>query len=173
MKAIVVYESLWGNTRAVAEAVAAGIGQGALALATDETTPTLLAGCDLIVAGAPVHAFRLASDASRQRLARDTVGADVPPDLDHPALRTWLESLPAGLGRSAAFDTRLWWSPGSASGTISKLLGRAGYPSIAKSERFIVDGTHGPLRSGELERARAWGAALASAVAREAPARAA
>jgi hypothetical protein len=173
MKAIVVYESLWGNTRAVAEAVAAGIGKGAIALATDETTPGIVAGCDLIVAGAPVHAFRLASDASRQRLGRDTVGAESPPDLDHPALRTWLESLPAGRGRSAAFDTRLWWSPGSATGTITKLLERAGYTPIARSEKFIVDGTHGPLRSGEVERARAWGAALAAAVSREAPARAA
>ena len=173
MKAIVVYESLWGNTRAVAEAVATGIGGGTVAVTTDEATPEIVAGCDLIVAGAPVHAFRLASEASRQRLGRDTIGVDQPPDLAHPALRTWLEDLPAGGGHSAAFDTRLWWSPGSATGTIATLLERAGYPPVAKSQKFIVDGTHGPLRAGELERARGWGAAVAAASAREMPARAA
>jgi flavodoxin len=172
MKAIVVYESLWGNTAAIAKAVAEGLGSGALALTTDEATPEVIAGSDLIVAGAPVHAFRLASETSRRKLGQDA-DAELPPDLAHPALRTWLEGLPPGHGRQAAFDTRLWWSPGSATGTITKLLERAGYAPVGKTQKFIVQGTHGPLRDGELERAQGWGAALADMLANEAPARAA
>ena len=133
----------------------------------------MVSGSDLIVAGAPVHAFRLASDASRQKLARDPSQAETPPDLAHPALRSWLEALPSGHGRYAAFDTRLWWSPGSATGAIAKLLERAGYTQLTKPQKFIVAGTHGPLRDGEVERARQWGKELALLLASEAPARAA
>ena len=56
MKAVVVYESLWGNTAAIAEGIAAGIGEGTRALSTAEATPDAIAGADLIVAGAPVSA---------------------------------------------------------------------------------------------------------------------
>jgi hypothetical protein len=41
----------------------------------------------------------------------------------------------------------------------------AGYRPIAKSRRFVVKGMYGPLRDGELERARQWGAELAESVA--------
>jgi hypothetical protein len=76
-------------------------------------------------------------------------------------MRSWLEKLPRGTGRSASFETRIWWSPGSASKTILGLLEGAGYSPVAKAQRFIVTGKYGPLRDGELERARAWGAELA------------
>ncbi|HEY5119653.1 MAG TPA: hypothetical protein VII90_09365, partial [Anaerolineales bacterium] len=61
MKAIVVYESLWGNTAAVARAIAEGLGSGAKALSTAEASAAALAGADLIVAGAPVLGFRVPS----------------------------------------------------------------------------------------------------------------
>jgi hypothetical protein len=51
-----------------------------------------------------------------------------------------------------------------ATSTIEKGLKRAGYSPVAKSERFIVEGTYGPLRDGELERARRWGAELAQSL---------
>jgi len=69
--------------------------------------------------------------------------------------------LPKGSGRSAAFETRIKRSPGSATGAIAKSLNRAGYQPIAKDQRFIVKGTYGPLADGEIERAKAWGAELA------------
>jgi len=59
MKAIVVYESMWGNTAAIARAIAEGIGPEARALSTAEATAEVTAGADLIVAGAPLHSFRL------------------------------------------------------------------------------------------------------------------
>jgi transposase len=72
---------------------------------------------------------------------------------------------PHGRGWGAAFETRIGWSPHGATGTIESKLARAGYRRVAKSERFVVAGAYGPLRDGELEQARQWGAALAHAFA--------
>ncbi len=164
MKAVVVYESLWGNTAAVARAIAEGLGPEVCALSTAEATAEAIAGADLIVAGAPVIAFALPRDQMRQNLANDPK-APAPPDLSHPSMRSWLAGLPAGRGRAAAFETRIWWSPGGSTRAILRGLGRAGYRSLAKPGRFIVEGAYGPLREGELERARVWGAELAKAMA--------
>jgi hypothetical protein len=161
MNAVVVYESHWGNTAAVARAIAEGLGNGARAVTTDEATPAAISDADLIVAGAPVIAFSLASDKMRANLANESGKAPSPPDLSHSSMRSWLAGLPEGHGSSAAFETRIWWSPRGATGDIERGLQGAGYQPVAKAGRFVVKGTYGPLRDGELERARRWGAALA------------
>ena len=157
MKAVVVYESLWGNTAAVARAVAEGFGPDARAMTTDEATEPVVAEADVIVAGAPVIAFSLASDRTRNDIAKAEKDAPTPPDTAHPSLRSWLASLPAGHGVSAAFETRIWWSPRGATGAIEQGLRKAGYARIAKPGKFVVDGKYGPLRDGELDKARQWG----------------
>jgi hypothetical protein len=164
MRAVVVFESMWGNTAAVARAIAEGIGPETPALTTDAATPDVLAGADLVVAGAPVMGFRLGDERIRAMAAKGEADAPTPPDVDHPSLRSWLGDLPVGHGRSASFETRIWWTPGGATGAISKGLSAAGYAPIAKGEKFVVKGKYGPLRDGELERARRWGASLAAAV---------
>ncbi len=164
MKAIVVYESHWGNTAAVARAIAEGMGPEAQVLSTAEATGNALAGVDLIVAGSPLLGFSLPTENMLKGMATNAVKDPTPPDLSHPSMRSWLETLPPGSGRAAAFETRIWWSPGSAAKAILKRLEALGYRPVDKGERFIVEGKYGPLRSGELERARAWGAALAQAV---------
>ena len=163
MKAIVVYESLWGNTAAVARAIAAGLGPDARALSTAEATPDAVAGAELIVAGAPLFAFRLPTDDIRETIRKKAASFAAAPDLSHPALRTWLDALPAGRGRGAAFETRMWFSPGGATGSILRGLKAAGYAPLARGKRFGVAGMTGPLKRGELERAQAWGARLARA----------
>jgi hypothetical protein len=193
MKAIVVYESLWGNTAAIALAIAEGIGPEARALSTAEATAAAIAGADLIVAGAPVHAFSLPTEQSR-RYAGGNAGKVPPPDLSHPAMRSWLAALPpqprgaatisvgvrpaegssaeetrlaelpAAGGHHAAFETAFKWSPSGATSAIMRGMERAGYRSMAKARRFIVTGGSGPLRAGEVEKARAWGAELAQAM---------
>ena len=163
MNAVIVYESHWGNTEAVARAIAQGIGPGARVMNTDEAIGSAVAKADLIVAGAPVIAFALPREGARKQIAAD-VKAPTPPDVSHPLLRSWVNAQPAGHGWGAAFETRIWWSPRGATGAIEARLKRAGYQRLAKSERFIVAGGDGPLRDGELERARQWGAALAQAL---------
>src|SRR6186997_3609116 len=163
MKVIVVYESHWGNTAAVAKAIAEGFGPDAQALTTDEAAPTLVAQADLVIAGAPVMAFGLPSDKMLATMPGDAK-APFPPDMSHPSMRAWLERLPAGRGRSAQFETGLRWSPGGATGAITDRLERAGFRRLAKSRRFVVKGSYGPLREGELQRAQQWGKELAAAM---------
>ena len=166
MKAVVVYESLWGNTAAVARAIAEGIGPEARALSTAEATGEAMTGVDLIVAGAPVLGFKLPTEQMREG-ARTNPGGGKPPspaDLSHPSMRSWLDGLPAGQGRSAAFDTQVRGPFGKAAPTIAAALEKAGYRRLARPVGFTVAGRFGPLRDGELERARRWGSELAAAM---------
>ena len=163
MKAVVVYESLWGNTAAVARAVAEGLGTGVRALSTAEASGPAMADVDLIVAGAPVLGFQLPTDRHARRHRSNPAGAPRPPDLSHPSMRSWLEALPPGHGACAAFETGLRWFPGGATSAIARGLEQAGYRPLMKGQRFVVKGKWGPLRDGELERARRWGAELAHA----------
>jgi hypothetical protein len=164
MNAIVVYESHWGNTAAIARAIAEGIGPEARALSTAEATGEAVAGADLIVAGAPLLGFSLPTESMLKGLASNAGRDPTPPDLSHPSMRAWIDALPAGNARAAAFETRIWWSPGSAAKSILGKLEAAGYHTAAKPQRFVVKGKYGPLREGELEKATAWGAELAQAM---------
>lgn len=172
MKAIVVYESLWGNTAAIARAIAEGLGPEARALSTAEASSEVIADADLLVAGAPVHSLGIPSGTTRKWAQTGGLGpGGAPPDLSHPMMRTWLYKLPKGHGRAAAFDTRVeaWYGRGAAP-KILRGLKRAGYRPIARPRGFFVSGhplrptTDGTLRDGETERARLWGAELARAM---------
>ena len=161
MKAVVVYESLWGNTAAVARAIAEGIGEGAAALSTSAAVGAAIEGADLIVAGAPLLGFTLPTEQMRAGIAK-TPPAGPAPDLSAPSMREWMAGLSSGSAGFAAFETRIWWSPGSAPKHIAAALTAKGYRKVAAPERFLVTGRTGPLKDGELGRARAWGATLAS-----------
>lgn len=163
MKAVVVYESLWGNTASVARAIAEGIGPDARAMSTAEATPTAIAGADLIVAGGPVFAFQLSSDRARDSIRQRPDPGAPPPDLSTPSMRSWLEDLPLGSAACAAFDTRARGPFGKGAPTIADALQAKGYRQVAEPEGFIVKGKYGPMRDGELDRARTWGQQLMAA----------
>lgn len=159
MKSLVVYESLYGNTEAVARAVADGLREqgDALVAHTDEVDAATLAEVDLLVVGAPTHAWGL----PRERTWQPKDGPVTP----HPRLlREWLSDLPDGRGRpAAAFATRIdkpEMVTGSAVGGLARRLRRRGWTTSAGSTSFLVAGTEGPLDDGELARARLWGAHL-------------
>jgi hypothetical protein len=164
MHAIVVYESLWGNTAEVARAVAEGLGPGARALRADEAQPDVVAGAELVVAGAPVLGFKLSSPKMRDAI-RQNPGKGPAPDLSCALVCDWLEGLAPGSGWGAAFDTRVRGPFGKGAPEIARLLEAAGYRQLAEPEGFVVKGKHGPMRGGELERARMWGEQLARAFA--------
>jgi flavodoxin len=163
MNAIVVYESLWGNTAEVARAVAEGLGPGARALRVDEAGSADVVAADLIVAGAPVFGFKLSSQKMRDGI-RTNPGKGPAPDLSCPLLCAWLEALTPASGWGAAFDTQVRGPFGKGAPEIARLLEGAGYAPLGETEGFVVKGRHGPLKDGEVERARAWGAGLARAV---------
>jgi flavodoxin len=167
MTALVVYESMYGNTRAIAEAVAEGLGD-AQALTVHEASDHARPG-DLLVVGGPTHVHGMASHRSREmavEAAEKNGGAHVEPDAtEKPGLREWLHDLPGGEhAKAAAFDTRFdksQWVTGAASRGIAKRLRRRGYDIVSR-ESFLVSESEGPLAEGELDRAREWGATLAT-----------
>jgi hypothetical protein len=163
MKALVVSESFWGNTAAVGRAIAEGIGEGAIALSTADAHGAALDGAELIVAGSPLLGFSLPTAQMRTQIATNPGPGAPKADVSGPSMREWLEALPSGTARFATFETRIWWSPGSAAKTIAEALIAKGYRPASPSEKFIVGGKYGPLKAGEVERARAWGASLAKA----------
>ena len=173
MKVAIVYESLYGNTRRIAEAVATGLrGAGEVTLVeVRDASPETAADADLLVVGGPTHVHGLSSRRSREGAAGDAHGTPGrrAPDVEGPPLRDWLDGLAGGHGVAvAAFDTRLDKPKllvGSAAKGITRRLRRLGYDPVDE-ESFLVAGAEGPLLPGELERAQAWGERLASIPAR-------
>jgi Flavodoxin len=167
MKIVVVYESMFGNTKTVAEAIAEGLGDaGEVKIGTvDEFSPDEARDASLIVAGGPTHAHGMAKPNAHKSLASDDsypgYGHVLPGDEN---LSNWLERLPEGHAKAAAFDTRYrkpMFFTGSAAKKIAIILKNRGH-SLVEAQSFFVEGVGGPLADGERERALAWGRELAA-----------
>ena len=160
MLAIVIYDSKFGNTERIAQAIARGIGTigGVRVMSAGEAGQPLAERPDLLLVGGPTQ---------RRGMS--------------PALREFVDALPAG-GFSglpaASFDTRYRGATlfmGSAAAEAAKRLGKAGGRLVAKPESFFI-GRGGPperqtLEMGELERAEAWGRTVGTSVLADASAR--
>lgn len=159
MKALVLYDSQFGNTEKIAQAIGDAIGARAetTLLRAAEATPQALSGYDLLVVGSPTQRFH-----ATELLAGLLTGLSLPNV------------------RAAAFDTRFdmkevdsrvlrmavkvagdnaW-----AATRIAADLEKAGATLAVPPEGFIVQDTEGPLRPGELERAAAWAVAILAAL---------
>lgn len=166
MKALVVYESMFGNTEQIARAVAAGLSETVdvqLTEVADATDPD--PDIALIVAGGPTHAFSM----SRENTRADAISKGAPEGEQEHGLREWMAALPSSqhAEKIATFDTKIKSMrhlPGSAAKSAAKVARRHGYESVAKAESFYVDDVDGPLLDGEIDRARAWGRQLATSM---------
>jgi hypothetical protein len=167
MRIAVIYESIYGNTGDIAGAIAEGLrpyGDVTLQPVDDRAS----ADVDLLVVGAPTHAHGLPTRMTRRAIevaAEEAEAKGEPLESGPtPAMRSFLDRLPKVGGTGAAcFDTRFDKSPlltGSAAKTMAKKLGRLGFEMVVPPESFFVLDSEGPLKEGELERARAWGASL-------------
>jgi hypothetical protein len=159
MKLVVVYESMFGNTKTIAEAIAQGLHEaGEVTLGSvDDLSPEAVGDGGLLVAGGPTHGHGMARPNAHQTMAKDRSYAKYGPVLaGEESLRGWLERLPAGRA-GAAFDTRFAkprWLTGSAATKIAQRLRATGYQLVG-TESFYVQGTGGPLADGERQRATA------------------
>lgn len=167
MRALVVYESMFGNTRAIAEAIATGL-QPQLQVDCVEVgaAPVDLSRVDLLAVGGPTHAFGMTRASTREDAQNQ---ADAPVVSSNGGIREWLhglaaEALPA---RAVAFDTRVHRPrvPGSAGRAAGRVLRRHGVVLVRPSESYWVDGVRGPLIDGEVARARRWATEVAAEVA--------
>ncbi len=151
MKALVVYDSFFGNTEQIAQAIGDGLSSGGevAILRVSDVKPEHLTGLTLLVVGSPTRGFR-----------------------PSPAISDLLKGIPANSLQGvkvAAFDTRIAVSDinsaigrffvnlfGYAAKPILDRLTTKGGEAVLPPEGFFVKGTEGPLKEGELERATQW-----------------
>jgi flavodoxin len=151
-KALVLYDSQYGNTERVAQVIADTLGEvgAARALGLDPGQRVELAGVDMFIVGCPTQGWR-----------------------PTPTIQSFLEEASPERLRTlavACFDTRFRlprWMTGSAARVMARKLQEKGVSLLVPPESFFVKGMQGPLHGGELERAATWARTLLEKV--EAP----
>lgn len=140
MKALVVYDSVYGNTEQIAKAIGAAITGEVKIARAGEAGPAELEGIDLLIVGSPTQGGRATQ-----------------------AMQDFLNKTPKSSIKginTAAFDTRISTKFvgifGYAAGRIAKQLEKDGANLMAPPEGFFVKGTKGPLKDGEEKRAADW-----------------
>jgi flavodoxin len=158
MKALVVYDSFFSNTEQVAQAIGGALGseEEVSVLRVGDVKPEHMAGLDVLVVGSPTRAFS-----------------------PTPAIRKLVGSIPRGSlagVKVAGFDTRMDIDQAPRIlRALVKVFGYAAEPIAAKLEKrggertvspggFVVEGTEGPMRDGELERAAEWAGRIISGI---------
>lgn len=148
-KSYIIYDSKFGNTKKIAEAIGEGLGNNTEIKNVDENPEINFDSLDLLVIGSPTHG----GQASEK-------------------IKNFLQNLPQNSltnTKVATFDTRMsakdqnFWLRtlmkiiGFAGPKILKKLESVGGQKIAEPEGFLVKGKQGPTLENELERALKWG----------------
>ena len=145
MKALVVYDSLYGNTEKIAKAIGGVITGEVRVLPVGQANPAELKSLDLLIVGSPTQGGR----ATKPMQAF----LDIIPDTSLKGIKV------------AAFDTRMTTKFvkifGYAAGRIADGLKSKGGILVVSPEGFFVTSSKGPLKDGELERAAGWAKGIA------------
>jgi hypothetical protein len=175
MKAVIVYESMYGNTHRIANAIGDGLRTVAevVVVPVEDADAELVSSADLLVVGGPTHVHGMTRESSRKAAVEasekdDSLSLD--PDAPGPGLRDWFDGVDLQDRDAVVFDTRMHGPPaltGRASKGIAHRLRHHGANLVADPESFLV--TKGnELDPHEEEHARAWGERLASRLAERA-----
>jgi flavodoxin I len=148
MKALVIYDSLYGNTEEIAKEIGRALGSGAKVVKVGFAKVEDVASSHLVVIGSPTQGGR-----------------------QTPGIKAFVDELPVDAlkdKRFAAFDTRfkniMAKIFGYAAPRIESAIKAKGGNTTAQPQGFFVKGTKGPLLDGELERAATWAKAIAAGV---------
>jgi len=140
MRVMVVYDSMYGNTQKIAEAIAGAVGPDAKAVKADLADPTQMGPVDLLVVGSPTQGGRPTKP-----------------------VQEFLDRLPEATVKGmkfASFDTRYSGRFvkvfGFAADRIAGALSAKGGQPASPPQAFLVGGKKGPLKEGELQRAAEW-----------------
>ena len=173
MRAVVVYESMYGNTHMVADAIGAGLATAfdVSVVPVAQASPAVLTDADLVVVGGPTHAHGMSRTSTREAAVKaagqPVSDLTVEPDALGPGLRDWFGSLGRCPIKAAAFDTRMH-GPAALTGRASKgvahMLRTHGFDVVAEPESFLVT-KQDRLEPQETTRAREWGIKLAAGIA--------
>jgi flavorubredoxin len=177
MRAAIVYESMYGNTHLIAQAIADGLQDSAevAVVPVSEAEPAVADGVDLLVVGGPTHVHGMSRPRTRaaavEAAKKPESDLTVDPTAEGTGVRELLESLGNLDMRAAAFDTRID-APSALTGRASKAIARKlrkhGCSLIAEPESFLVT-KDSHLEPDEAGRARRWGAGLAAQLASTVP----
>ncbi len=169
MRAVVVYESMYGNTHVVAEAIAAGLepAMAVTVLPVGEADPDTVGAADLVVVGGPTHAHGMSRPMTRAAAVEKAHEPDttitLEPEAEWTGLREWFEKVDRISAPVAVFDTRASAPAvltGRASKGIAKRLRHLGAHLVAEPKSFLVQKDN-QLVPGQEQEARAWGEELA------------
>lgn len=170
MRTVIVYESMYGNTHLIADAVAEGMaGIGVVeVVSVAAATDAVLRDADLVVVGGPTHVHGMSTAMSRKAAAADAAKPErdlaLDPDAEGEGLRDWFDTVDGLPPKAAAFDTRMTGPTavtGRASKGIAKRLRHHGCELVAEPTSFLVT-KENHLVDDEVAHARAWGADLAA-----------
>lgn len=152
LKALVIYDSQYGNTEKIAWAIrdALSVKAETRLVRASNVAPRDLSAVDLLIVGSPTQRFHATEPIDRLLMGVSLRGAhaaafDTRFDMDEVDSRV-LRMAVRVAGDSAAY----------AAPRISAALEKVGATIVALPEGFIVTGTEGPLRDGELPRAVEW-----------------
>ena len=144
MKTLVVYDSVYGHTKTIAQTIGDAIPGEVEVLHAKEANASKLGAYDLLIVGAPTHGARPSPDAK--------------------AFLDQIQPFTLKGMNVAAFDTRMTNKLitlfGVAAPKIAKALQEQGGTLVGSPEGFFVTGGEGPLKKGEVERAAAWAKGL-------------
>ena len=155
MKAFIVYDSVYGNTEKIAQAIGNGLTGEVKIVPVAEVNPSELKTCDLLIVGSPVHGGRAtpAIDACVKQLPANSLEG-----ISVATFDTRFQSEEQGVGLRLLMSVIRY-----AAERIAKALVKKGGTLVAEPEGFIVENKEGPLKQGELERATQWAKQLSLA----------
>jgi Flavodoxin len=177
MRAVIVYESMYGNTHLIADAIGAGLRTAfdVAIVPVSQADPAVLAHADLVVVGGPTHIHGMSRNSTRkaavEAASKPISPLTVEPDALGPGLREWFGSLGRYPAKAAAFDTKLRGPAaltGRASKEVNRLLRAHGFDVATPPESFLVT-KQDRLAPHEVDRAREWGTKLAAGTASRGP----
>ena len=155
MKACIIYDSMYGNTEKIAQAIGEGLTGEVTVVSIGEANPSELKTCDLLILGSPVHGGRAtpALDTFIKQLPENSLEG-----ISVAAFDTRFESEEQGVGLRILMSVIRYAAP-----RLAKALVKKGGILVAEPEGFIVENKEGPLKVGELERATKWASQLSLA----------
>lgn len=140
MKALVVYDSTYGNTAEIGESIGEALGTETKVIKATSASTADLEGVQLFIAGSPTYGGRPTKPMQRfiKDLPKDTLKGITIASFDTRATSGWVKIF------------------GFAGNRIEKSLKSLGGVPVTKPEGFFVSGTKGPLVANERQRAGKW-----------------
>ena len=155
MKAYIIYDSMYGNTQKIAQAIGEGLAGEVKVTSISGANSSELKTSDLLIVGSPVHGGRAtpALDTFIKQLPENSLEG-----ISVAAFDTRFESEEQGVGLRILMSVIRYAAP-----RLAKALVKKGGILVAEPEGFIVENKEGPLKEGELERATKWASQLSLA----------